>query len=70
MKQPTPAQIRAAREAAGLTQSQAAELVHAGSYRTWQNWERDAGDVEAREMPLASWELFRLKVADLAARKT
>jgi DNA-binding transcriptional regulator YiaG len=61
LEQPTPKQIRAAREAAGLTQAQAAELVHAGSYRTWQNWERDAGDAEARAMPLAVWELFKLK---------
>lgn len=71
MKQPTPAEIRAAREAAGLSRSQAAELVHAG-YRTWQNWELDPSSPEARAIPLASWELFLLKTKsarDRAARK-
>jgi DNA (cytosine-5)-methyltransferase 1 len=52
---PAPASIRSAREAAGLTQTQAAELVH-GSLRTWQQWE--AGD---RRMHGGLWELFRLK---------
>lgn len=62
LKQPTPAEIRAAREAAGLTQAQAAELVHAASYRTWQNWEADKGDPEHRQMGLAEWELFLTKI--------
>ncbi|WP_407058382.1 helix-turn-helix domain-containing protein [Zoogloea oleivorans] len=35
---PAPAEIRAAREAAGLTQSQAAALIHS-TLRTWQDWE-------------------------------
>jgi putative transcriptional regulator len=52
---PAPANIRSAREAAGLTQTQAAELVH-GTLRTWQQWE--AGD---RRMHAGLWELFRLK---------
>ena len=34
---PHPAEIRAAREEAGLTQSQAAALVHS-SPRNWQQW--------------------------------
>lgn len=54
---PTPADIKAARQAAGLTQTQAAELVHT-KLRAWQQWE--AGD---RAMHAAFWELFRLKVA-------
>lgn len=54
---PTPADIIAGREVAGLTQTQAAELVH-GSLRTWQQWE--AGD---RRMHAGLWELFRLKTA-------
>jgi hypothetical protein len=41
VKQPSPAEIRAAREAAGLTQTAAAELVHA-ELRTWQHWESKA----------------------------
>ena len=52
---PAPAEIRAAREAAGLTQAAAAAIVHSG-LRTWSHWEN--GD---RRMPAATWELFRLK---------
>lgn len=55
MTSPMPADIRAARDAANLTQSQAAAVVHSG-LRTWQQWE--AGD---RKMHPAFWELFRLK---------
>lgn len=58
--QPAPAEIKAARVAAGLTQTQAAALVHAG-LKTWQNWESETG--EARRIPLASWELFLIKTA-------
>ena len=54
---PAPAEIVAAREAAGLTQYAAADLVH-GALRTWQQWE--AGD---RRMHPCLWELFRLKSA-------
>lgn len=56
--QPTPSEVKAAREAAGLTQPQAAELVHAGK-KSWQNWESETG--EARKIPLATWELFLIK---------
>lgn len=52
---PAPADIRAAREAAGLTQTEAGALVHT-TCRTWQQWE--AGD---RRMHPAFWELFRIK---------
>lgn len=55
MNNPTPAEIRAAREAAGLTQEQAGELIH-GSRRAWQDYE--AG---SRKMHPGLWELFRLK---------
>lgn len=51
----TPAEIRAARTAAGHTQTQAGEIV-GGTLRTWQDWE--AG---RRIMPLAAWELYRLR---------
>lgn len=40
-RNPDPAEIRAAREAAGLTQTQAAEIVW-GNLRSWQNWEAGA----------------------------
>ena len=54
---PAPSEIRAAREAACLSQTAAAELVHS-KLRTWQQWE--AGD---RSMHPGLWELFRIKVA-------
>ena len=47
--------IRSARHAAGLTQTEAAVLVHA-SLRTWQQWE--AG---VRGMPAGLFELFMIK---------
>lgn len=52
---PAPDAIKAARAAAGLTQTAAAALVHS-SLRTWQQYE--AGD---RRMHPALWELFNLK---------
>lgn len=56
--QPTPTDIKTARVAAGLTQTEAAALVHAG-LKTWQNWESEGG--ESRKIPLAAWELFLIK---------
>lgn len=53
---PTPAQIKAERAKYSLTQAQAGAVVHAAE-RTWQDWE--AG---RREMNLANWELFTLKM--------
>lgn len=54
---PAPADIRAARAAAGLTQTEAARLIHS-TLRAWQEWE--AGN---RQMHPGLWELFRLKAA-------
>ena len=54
-RNPTPEEVRAAREAAGLSQTAAGVLVHT-TCRTWQQWE--AGD---RRMHPAFWELFRIK---------
>lgn len=53
---PRPAEIVRAREAAGLTQTEAAELIFA-SLRTWQDWEGGQ-----RRMYASDWELFRVKV--------
>lgn len=53
---PAPAEIRAARKAAGLTQTQSGALVHA-PLRAWQRWE--AGDTP---MHPGLWELFMYKV--------
>lgn len=52
---PEPDDIRAARTAVGLTQTEAGGVVHA-SLRTWQQWE--AGD---RKMHPGLFELFQLK---------
>lgn len=52
---PKPEQIVEARQAAGLTQPQAAALVHS-TLRTWQDWEAGI----ARMHP-GLWELFKIK---------
>ncbi len=52
---PSPATIRSAREASGLTQTAAGRLIHC-SCRTWQQWEN--GD---RRMHPAFWELWQAK---------
>ena len=49
---PTSAEIRAAREAAGLTQAAAAALVHVDA-RTWRRWESGA-----TRMHPAIWDAF------------
>jgi putative transcriptional regulator len=52
---PTPAELRAAREALGLSQREAGELIHAGM-RTWQSWEYGK-----RTMPVAKWWLWQIE---------
>ena len=56
-RNPTPEEVRAAREASGLSQTAAAALIHC-TLRGWQEWE--AGN---RKMHPAFWELFRIKSA-------
>lgn len=56
---PLPIEIKTAREAANLTQSDAAALIYS-NLRTWQDWEAGI----ARMHP-AFWELWRLKTAHL-----
>lgn len=56
---PSPAGIRQARKAAGLTQAQAGQVIGA-SRRAWQEWE--AG---RRNMPPAKMELFKLKTQEI-----
>lgn len=57
MQHPTKDQIKQARESAGLTQTQAAHLIHY-TLRAWQRFE--AGE---RKMHPALWELFCIKTA-------
>ena len=52
---PSPADIRAARRAFGLTQSQAGAMVGVTD-RAWRYWERGE-----RNMPTSAWELFQIK---------
>lgn len=66
-RNPAPAEVRAAREAAGLTQSQAAALVHT-VLRTWQQWEDETAGPSARRMHPAFWELFNIKLLTNSAR--
>ncbi len=56
---PTPAQIVAAREKAGLTQTAAAEVIR-GSLRAWQDYEGGQ-----RRMHPGLWELFRIKTGQI-----
>jgi putative transcriptional regulator len=66
MKQnPTSAEVRAAREAAGLTQTQAAAMIY-GTLRSWQNYEAEEGAADARRMHPGLFELFLLKTAQLS----
>jgi DNA-binding transcriptional regulator YiaG len=54
-KSPTPEQIKQARQAAGLTQLQAAELIYS-TRRTWQDWQYGKSPMHP-----AIWELFLIK---------
>ena len=56
IKQPTTKHVRKAREAAGLTQAQAAEVVYLAHSIRWSEYERGV-----HAMPLATWELFLFK---------
>jgi putative transcriptional regulator len=60
---PAPKDIVAARHKAGLTQTEAAQLVST-NLRSWQRWE--AGE---RKMRPAFWELFLMKAANLSSSK-
>lgn len=53
---PTPAEVVAAREAAGLTQTAAAAKIYT-TLRTWQAWEAHT----KRKMHPAIYELFLIK---------
>lgn len=61
MTTPTPAEIRAVRELAGLTQTQAAELIYS-KLRTWQGWESGEAAMHA-----GLWELFCIKTGQPSA---
>jgi len=52
---PTPEMIRLAREACGMNQSDAAQLVGLGSFKRWSEYENGH-----RSMDAARWMLFLL----------
>lgn len=60
---PSATQVRATRDRAGLSRAQAAALVYV-AVETWRNWEKTEGG--ARGMPAGLWELFLLKIGDIA----
>ena len=59
MKQPTPADVKSARIAAGLTQTRAAAVIHK-TLLAWQRYE--SGN---RAMDAAYYELFLIKTGQL-----
>lgn len=59
MKQPTPADVKSARAAVGLTQTQAAALIYK-KLLAWQRYE--SGN---RSMDVALYELFLLKTGQI-----
>lgn len=60
---PTGSQIKEARLKCGLSQAEAAKLVHKATL-TWSYYERGL-----RHMDLATWELFCLKSKELKPKK-
>lgn len=56
MTDPTPEDIRAARDRAGLTQAEAAELVYLGARTRWSEHENGVQAIDR-----ARWELFLIK---------
>ncbi len=65
-RNPSPEEIRAARDRAGLTQEQAAALVYANR-RAWQNWEAAVSAPENRAMHPGLYELFLIKAGQIPA---
>lgn len=57
MNAPAQVDVREARLNAGLTQSEAAHLIHVTA-RSWTHYEGGT-----RAMPFAAWELFLLKTS-------
>lgn len=58
---PSPAEVKAARGWAGLSQREAADRV-CGSQRAWENWEQPKGSAEHRPMHSGLWRLFLLEI--------
>ncbi len=63
---PTPGEVRRAREAAGLTLEAAATQLHTAT-RVWQQWEADKDSPSHRRMHPAFFELFLIKTGQKQA---
>lgn len=64
LPQPSPNEVRAARKAVGLSQTEASQVVSdagAKGYRTWQRYEAPLGSADHRPIPNGVWELFLLR---------
>lgn len=61
ISRPTTDQVRIARHAAGMTQAQAAKLVHLRAGGRWAEYEQGK-----RNIDLARWELFLIKTGQRA----
>jgi len=62
---PSPEQVRRARLKVSLTQVQAAALLYVDA-DTWRQYEKSKDQNNARQMRPALWELFLLKIGDIA----
>ena len=56
LRQPTPTEIKDARERVQLSQQGAAELVHRTTRQRWAEWEAGKHAID-----MAVWELFLIK---------
>ena len=61
---PSPADIRSARIAAGLTQAQAADMVYLGAPERWTEYESGT-----RNIGRARWALFLLRAGLITLRE-
>jgi len=68
MNNPTPTEIKAARLAAGLTQTEAAKVVYV-QLLAWQRWESEETVPTHRTMPASTWELFLIKTKGMRKGK-
>lgn len=57
LSRPHPRDIRSVRQAAGITQAQAAQLVHLGSGSRWSEFESGSKTID-----MARWELLLVKL--------
>ncbi len=68
-RNPKAKEVKAARIAAGLSQTAAGELLHVNT-NTWQQWEAPEvidgeRNSQHRRMHPAMWELFQIKVKEM-----